>query len=346
MFRLLPSLLLLVLVSSCAVGQEEPRLTEIETFGTAPGGMARRADVQAFVARMVREHGFDRDGLLQQFSLIRTRPDIIATMRRPAEKTLPWHAYRDIFLDEPRIANGERFWETHRETLARAEAVYGVAPQTIVAIMGVETRYGRVTGRHGVLEALSTLAFDYPPRSPFFTRELEAFLLLCREEGIDPLTLQGSYAGAMGIPQFMPSSYRAYAVDFNGDGQRNLWQDPVDAIGSAANYLAVHRWVRGTPIAIPASLAPEATPDGLQGRDYKATFDSQVLQQNGVRPMKPLPSGQPVFVFELEGVSGPQHWIGLPNFYVVTRYNRSPLYVMAVHELGHAIEQRLSVKNQ
>lgn len=295
-----------------------------------------RPDVRSFIDEMSVRHGFDPDRLAGLFSQIRMRDDIIARITRPAEKAKPWHAYRAIFLDQQRIDGGAEFWRTHAADLARAERTYGVPPEIVTAIIGVETRYGRITGKDGVLEALATLAFDYPRRADFFRGELENYLLLTREERIDPLSLQGSYAGAMGIAQFMPSSYRAYAVDFNGDGHRDLWRDPVDAIGSVANYLGEHGWRRGLPIARPAAV---------QGTAYRAVLDQGLkpqlslreLDRYGVQPQTPMEPSLEAILLELEGRWGPQYWLGFDNFYVITRYNHSPLYAMAVYELAQAI---------
>lgn len=295
-----------------------------------------RSDVQAFIDEQVARHGFDRRELQALFAQVRMREDIIALMTRPAERTKPWYEYREIFLDQARIDGGVEFWRQHREALNRAEQRYGVPPEVIVAIIGVETRYGRITGRHGVLDALTTLAFDYPRRADFFRKELEHYLLLTREEGIDPLSLQGSYAGAMGIGQFMPSSYRAYSVDFTGDGRRDLWTNPVDAIGSVANYLAEHGWRPDEPVVQGATV---------QGNGYRAVlFEGRPpnrsvaeLADYGIRAGGAVDDSLAASLLELEGRQGPLHWLAFRNFYVITRYNRSPLYAMAVYELAQAI---------
>ena len=296
--------------------------------------LARRADVQSFIDRMVAEHGFDRTRLIDLFSQAEDQPDIIAAITRPAEAK-PWHAYRQIFLTPERTEGGVAFWQSHADTLYRAEQVYGVPAEIIVAILGVETRYGGFTGRHRVLEALSTLAFDYPKRSEFFTKELENYLLLTREEGIDPLSLEGSYAGAMGLAQFMPSSYRAYAVDFDADDHRDLWQNPVDAIGSIANYLARHRWQAGAPVAVPANVSGNDH-QSLLSRDLTPRYSLAELRQSGITPAVAV-TEQPAVLLEYEATDGPEYWLGFNNFYVITRYNRSPLYAMAVYQLATAI---------
>ncbi|MDX1605703.1 MAG: lytic murein transglycosylase B [Candidatus Competibacterales bacterium] len=300
---------------------------------------ALRPEIQSFIREMAAEHGFDQARLTEQFARIRRRDDIIALITRPAERTKPWHEYRAIFLDRQRIENGAAFWREHATTLARAEQTYGVPPEIVTAIIGVETRYGRVTGRDGVLEALTTLAFDYPRRADFFRRELEEYLLLTREEGIDPLSLLGSYAGAMGIAQFMPSSYRAYAVDFDDDGLRDLWHNPVDAIGSAASYLGEHGWRAGAPVVAAAEVSGSAWRAQLdQGMEPRLTVAE--WRALGVRPEVPVDDARRAILLELEGADGPIYRLGFHNFYVITRYNRSPLYAMAVFELAQAIRAR------
>lgn len=300
--------------------------------------LANRPEVQTFIAEMVRKHGFDPQVLNTIFSQAQFQPDIIAAISRPAEAK-PWHAYRKIFLVPKRIRGGVEFWNAHAPTLARAEQVYGVPAEIIVAILGVETLYGGNTGKHRVLEALSTLAFDYPRRADFFRRELEQYLLLAREEGIDPLSLQGSYAGAMGLAQFMPSSYRAYAVDFSGNGQRDLWTNPQDAIGSIANYLSVHGWTEGEVIVEPATVRGGQY-QSLLSKELKPKLTVQQLRQQGVIPQTSISGEKKAILLELEGEGGPEHWLGFNNFYVITRYNHSPLYAMAVYQLGQEIRRQ------
>ena len=221
-----------------------PALTVLMMFSAVTHGESylSRAEVDAYIEELIQQHDFSRPELEEVLAAAERRQDIIDLMRRPAERRLNWHEYRKIFLDEQRIAGGVEFWQQNQATLERAEKEYGVAPEVIVAIIGVETRYGRVTGRHRVVDALMTLAFDYPPRASFFRKELTQFLLLAREEGKNPTSLTGSYAGAMGFGQFIPSSYRNYAVDFDRDGVRDIWQNRTDAIGSVANYFSRHGW--------------------------------------------------------------------------------------------------------
>jgi membrane-bound lytic murein transglycosylase B len=219
-----------------------------------------------------------------------------------------------------------------------AEKVYGVAPQIIVAIIGVETRYGGNTGKYAVLDALSTLAFDYPPRAKFFRGELEQYLLLAREEHIDLLNTKGSYAGAMGYGQFIPSSYQRYAVDFDQDGKRDLWDSPMDIIGSVANYLHVNGWTPGAKVADRASVTGNRF-KGVIEKGLKPEMTVKQLKSEGITPVKPLPADTLAALISLDQKSGPEYWLGLNNFYVITRYNHSPLYAMAVYQLSEEIRQ-------
>lgn len=294
---------------------------------------------ESFAQRMATRHGFDASKIERLLAQSARQDDILAAIANPAE-ALPWYRYRPIFLQESRIRQGVVFWEQNQATLDRAAQQYGVPPQIIVAILGVETRYGSYRGKHRVIDALRTLAFDYPPRSGFFRSELEQYLLLAREEGFDPLRPEGSYAGAMGIPQFISSSYRVYAVDFNGDGHRDLWDQPEDAIGSVANYFKVHGWRRGEAVAVPASVTGEAARPDKAASKLEADSSVAELRKRGVIPAHTLPAEQPAGLVILESKEGPEYWVGLPNFYVITRYNHSALYAMAVYQLAQAIKQR------
>lgn len=291
-----------------------------------------------FAQRMATRHGFEASKIKHLLAQSQRQQAILDAIASPAE-ALPWYRYRSIFLDEPRIRQGVLFWKQHQAVLHRALQRYGVPPQIIVAILGVETQYGRVLGDYRVIDALRTLAFDYPPRSEFFRSELEQYLLLCHEEGFNPLKPKGSYAGAMGIPQFISSSYRAYAVDFNHDGRRDLWNQPADAIGSVANYLNVHGWQRGEAIAVPASVIGKAWHSKVTP---SLAVDTRIgeLRAVGVTPERALPARRPAGLVVLEAKAGPEYWIGLRNFYVITRYNHSALYAMAVYQLSQAIRQR------
>jgi len=304
----------------------------------AHADLAQKPAVQQFIAQMVKEHGFSRPKLEKLFSEAVERPEIVRAISRPAESK-PWYQYRPIFLTESRIRQGVEFWRAHAATLARAQKVYGVPPQMVVAILGVETRYGRHTGSYRVIDALSTLAFDYPPRSAFFRKQLVRFLLMTREEHIDPLSLRGSYAGAMGKAQFIPSSYRRYAVDFDHDGHRDLWRS-ADAIGSVANYFHVHGWQPGGAIARRAEVSGDRF-EALLTKGIEPSVPVDKLSGYGVHlGTRALAPGQPAALLELHDSSAPEYWVTLHNFYVITRYNHSPLYAMAVYQLGKAIRER------
>lgn len=220
-------------------------------------------NVDEFIAEMTRDYGFAGEQLRDLFKQAERKQAILDAISRPAERVKPWKEYRPIFLTDSRIAQGVDFWRENEAALTRAETEYGVPAEIIVAIIGVETFYGRNTGSHRVIDALSTLGFDYPPRQPFFRQQLKEFLLLTREEQVDPLTLKGSYAGAMGLPQFMPSSFRAYAVDFDGDGRIDIWNNPTDAIGSAASYFKQHGWTAGGPVVARAKVSGKRFEEGL-----------------------------------------------------------------------------------
>jgi membrane-bound lytic murein transglycosylase B len=260
---------------------------------------------------------------------------ILDAIARPAEKTKAWHEYRNIFLTDRRIREGLSFWSTHTETLDTVAARTGVPAELIVAIIGVETYYGRITGSYRVVDALATLAFDYPRRSAFFTGELEQFLILAWESGKDPLALKGSYAGAMGYGQFMPSSYRAYARAYEGEDAPDIWDDPADAIASVAHYLKAHGWRSGEPViadGVPNDPAPDLFESGL-----KPTKTVAALALEGLSAADPLEPSRKATPLRLEEEAGMRYWLGLHNFYVITRYNHSAMYAMAVWDLSQAI---------
>ncbi len=302
------------------------------------GDFQGNTEVQSFINEMVKRHQFPREQLVDLFAHARKRDDILEAIARPAEKTKPWYEYRKIFLTPQRISGGVEFWKANAAILERAASHFDMDPAIIVAIIGVETRYGKHTGSYRVIDALSTLAFAYPPRSKFFRSELEQFLILTREEDVDVDEVKGSYAGAMGYGQFIPSSYRSYAVDFSGDGKRNLWNDLEDIIGSVANYFHQHGWT--TNQAIGARVSSPGKPpsefpisDNLKPADLTAGD----FAAKGVLSTPKLPASQPVALLELEQPQGPEYWLIGNNFYVITRYNRSPLYAMAVFQLSEAI---------
>jgi membrane-bound lytic murein transglycosylase B len=286
---------------------------------------------------MAARHGIPAGDLYATLSRARRIPEIIAAISRPAE-ALPWHRYRRIFLQPDRIDGGVRFWLGNDAALRRAGDAYGVPPEIIVAIIGVETRYGRNAGTYRVLDALATLAFDYPKRADFFRAELEQFLLLVREQGLDAQSLKGSYAGAMGTPQFIPSSFRRYAVDFDGDGRTNIWDDETDAIGSVGNYFREHGWLIGGPVALPlpAGAAPAAA---LLVPELEPRMTVAELAAGGVAEALPVSAGEKFKLLALETESGRDYWLGFWNFYVITRYNHSVHYAMAVYQLAEEIRR-------
>ena len=305
---------------------------------------AQRDEVHAYVQTLERQHGFKSQALLELFSQAELRTDIIDRISKPAEKVWTWGKYKALLVGKKRIDAGVGFWRTHEETLNRAHQVYGVAPEYVVAILGIETRYGEVLGNFRVLDALLTLGFDYPPRAKFFRKELTQFLLLAREENKTPLSLKGSYAGAMGYGQFISSSYRHYAVDFDNDGVRDIWQNPVDAIGSIANYFAEHKWRGQHPVAEQVLLSSQTAAvlqdlqsDGaLKLRKTVGELQSRGLVLSPEQQAR-LPSDLKAALFKLQTESGNEYWLGLHDLYVITRYNHSHLYAFAVHHLAEQI---------
>lgn len=308
----------------CGVASAEDTAQALDT---------QRSSVQSFIARMSTEHGFSPVALAEVLSQAAMQQSILEAMSRPAERTLTWYEYRARFLTEQRIADGADFWQQHRELLDETAQRYGVAPQYLVAILGVETSYGRNTGRYRVLDSLSTLAFDYPPRSDYFTGELEQFLLLTREESLDVLAALGSYAGAMGPPQFMPGSLRRYGVDADGDGKRDLWSDWADILASIANYFRVHGWQPNGPVVVDARI-DQASAHDLDPRKLALNETAASLREKGVRFEATVPDDAPAMLIAADEVDSIQFRVGFNNFYVITRYNRSPLYAMAVNDLA------------
>ncbi len=310
---------------------------------TAKHDFLQRKEVQGFVDNMVTRHGFDENQLQSWFRAIRPRPDIIEAISNPAEAK-PWHQYRKIFIKEKRIKGGVDFWNTHRALLQQAEQKTGVPARIIVAILGVETLYNTYKGRHDVFESLVTLSFDYPKRARFFRSELEQFLLLAREEKVDPLALKGSYAGAMGGPQFISSSFRRYAIDFDNDGKRDIWNNPADMIGSVANYFKVHGWKQDQPITFLAS-ANGSRHQVAVDKGIKPYYSIKQLAEMGVHHYNnehTNPAARAALI-RLDQLDGAEYWIGLQNFYVITRYNHSALYAMAVYQLSEEIAARMKV---
>jgi lytic murein transglycosylase B len=295
---------------------------------------------KAFIEKMVTEHGFDKSELSAILAQAERKQSIIDAMNRPAEKVKPWKDYRLIFIQEKRIDEGADFWRKHSETLEDVSAKYGVDPAIIVAIIGVETYYGRITGSYRVLDALSTLAFDYPKRSPFFTKELENFLLLTREQNQDPTALKGSYAGAMGFGQFMPSSYRHYAVDYDGDEFIDIWNNPQDAIASVANYFVRHGWKAGEPVVAPAT-AVAGYDNEMLNKLQKPDTTLESFSSSGLQVQGDFSPERKAFPMKLLAEDGEEYWLGFDNFYAITRYNHSHRYAMAVYQLSELIRERV-----
>ncbi|MFN2288426.1 MAG: lytic murein transglycosylase B [Chromatocurvus sp.] len=315
---------LLAFVAACAEGQN---------YASHPAMLA-------FTERLVDEDGFEREELERLFAAAERQDSILEAIARPAEKTKPWHEYRQIFVTDKRTRQGVAFMRKHGETLARAQTETGVPASIIAAILGVETFYGRITGSYRVVNALATLAFDYPPRSDFFTRELRHFLILTREQGLEPLALKGSYAGAMGYGQFMPSSYRSYAVDFDGDGSVDIWDNPVDAIGSVANYLKQHGWRPDENIILPARRSG-GIPDSWINAGLKPERSLAQLIAAGLEPLGDAPDDALATGLAMQGDEDIEYWIGLHNFYVITRYNHSAMYALSVYQLSQRLQAEL-----
>jgi membrane-bound lytic murein transglycosylase B len=314
---------------------------------SAGSGYAKRSDVQAFIDELAREDHFSRRELIRLFAAARFQPRIVTAMDRPIVAPPKWFEYAPQFLSDARIDAGVAFFDAHGDALARAERDYGVPAEIVVAIVGVETFYGRNLGSYRVLDALSTLAFDYPRRAGFFRGELREYLLMAREQRLSPAAPKGSFAGAMGVPQFMPGSYRRYAVDFDGDGRTDLWGSSADVVGSVAHYLARHDWIPGGPVLLPASI--DAADRGAVLRRLDGGISERrplaAWEEDGVTadvPPSEAPA-DPVGLLMLEeppagGEERASYWIACPNFYVITRYNRSRLYAAAVWRLAQAVK--------
>ncbi|HHB8548720.1 TPA: lytic murein transglycosylase B [Klebsiella pneumoniae] len=350
--RYLALLPLCVLLAACSSKSKTPAETEMASgtggFLLEPqhnvmqmgGDFANNPAAAQFIDKMVAKHGFDRQQLQEILSQAKRLDYVLRLMDRQAPTGLPptgptgaWLRYKKQFITPDNVQNGVVFWNQYQDALNRAYQVYGVPPEIIVGIIGVETRWGRVMGKTRILDALATLSFSYPRRAEYFSSELETFLLMARSESDDPLELKGSFAGAMGYGQFMPSSYKQYAVDFNGDGHINLW-DPVDAIGSVANYFKQHGWVSGDLVAVQAlGQAP-----GLEN-GFKTKYSVSQLAAAGLTPTQPLGNHQQASLLRLDVGTGYEYWYGLPNFYTITRYNHSTHYAMAVWQLGLAVAQ-------
>lgn len=343
--RLAPGLLLTAasLLAACShVIKPAPKIAPPvpRTTAPAPTGYTARADVQAFITQLAHKDGFDKTWLEKTLGTAQKRDSILAAIAKPYEAK-PWYQYQPLFVNQARVQAGVVFWNTHTTLLEQAQKRYGVAPAIIVAILGVESFYGRQKGGYSVLDALATLSFDYPPRSAFFQNELEQYLLMCREQHLDPLTPTGSYAGAMGVPQFMPDSYRRYAVTFAGREPPDIWNDWADIIASVANYFHVHGWQPDGLVAVPAALPsviaqpPETLVPTTVGK----------LRAAGVITSEGLSNNTPAMLVALQLQDGTRYWLGLDNFRVILQYNKSPLYAMAVYDLAARISDIRAAEN-
>lgn len=304
----------------------------------------QRKDVQNFINAMVKQYHFNRKQLTETMNQVVLQPQIIESMEKPYEKK-NWDVYKELFLTAQRLKGGLDFWAANKAALEKAQKRYGVPPEIIVAILGVETLYGERQGENRVLDALATLAFNYPKRSPFFTKELREYLLLCREHGVPATYYKGSYAGAIGKPQFMPSSYRYYAVDFNNKGRRDLVTDNADSIGSIANYFHKHGWRINGGIAQPATISGWKYKH-IQMNPKTANYNFVQLHSAGIKPITasqnhPARAG----VIELMTGEGKEYWLAYPNFFVITRYNSSPQYALVVYLLSQQLKQQWMAQN-
>jgi len=295
-------------------------------------------EVEVFIEEMVQKHQFEARALRRLFTQVQPRPAILRAISTPGTAR-PWHEFRSRYMEPERVNNGVAFWRVHAATLEKASREFGIPEEIIVATIGVETFYGRNTGNFRVLEALTMLAFRYPPRAELFRSELEHYLLLARETGLDPTGIRGSYAGAMGIPQFLPSSYRNYAIDFDGDGKRDIINSTADAIGSVANYYKAFGWRPGQAVVVPAEVEGSGIAALLE-TGIKPLLKVAELKSQGVTPVMPMEEGVEAALFMVESATGPRYWLGLNNFYVITRYNRSLNYALTVYELAQELRAR------
>ncbi|HRQ57762.1 MAG TPA: lytic murein transglycosylase B [Azoarcus taiwanensis] len=318
-------------------------------LSAAQASFVSHPEALSFVQEMEERHGFDRSELLDALHRASHNERVIRLIQPPSQPgARSWRNYRQRFMGEPRISSGVSFWVRYEDSLREASRIYGVPPEIIVSILGVETHYGSYTGSFEAVSALATLAFDYPRRAELFRRELENLFLLAREQGRDPFSYRGSFAGALGYPQFLPSSIRNYAVDFNGDGRIDFDSDPIDAIGSIANFLAAHGWQEGEPITqrirIPADIDPRPLIEaGIEpSLEYFSLISSGISAYDGSQLH---PSLATVFDLPTPGETA-QYWVGYRNFYVITRYNRSSFYAMSVFELAEEIRARFERRRQ
>ena len=326
-------------------------LLSLAVLVTLPLASLSQADYSAhpeaaeFIDKMVEEHQFAREDIVSWLSVAKHQESIVKAMSRPAEKVKPWYEYRKHFISDRRISGGVKFWQEHKDTLEQAERDFGIDQAIIVSIIGVETNYGSNTGSYKVVDALATLAFDYytytnkrASRKRFFTAELENLFLLSREQGQNPVELTGSYAGAMGWGQFMPSSYRAYAVDFDGDEFADIWNNPTDAIGSVASYFSAHHWRQGETVAVRANISSDPAEDTLN-KLHRPKRSLAELEAQGYKVMEQLAPETKALPMRFSAKYGNEYWLGMHNFYVISRYNPRTKYAMAVYQLSELISQ-------
>lgn len=310
-----------------------------QTGANAQAAFETDEGAREFVREMSENHGFEQQQLLDALKRARHVPEVIRLITPPKSTSArSWKRYQARFLDDRRIDGGLRFWREHHDTLAAASARFGVPPEIIVAIIGVETHYGSYTGNFETVSALATLAFDYPPRAELFRKELENLFLLAREQKRDPFEYYGSFAGALGYPQFLPSSIRNYAVDFDGNGRIDFDSDPIDAIGSVANYLAAHGWVAGDPVAVRVHLPASVDAAGLIAAGIYPTIEADTVNALGLIPLGgDLHATKATLVDLVTPGERTEYWLGYQNFYAITRYNRSSFYAMSVYQLAESL---------
>jgi len=331
-YKLMSAAVLALLVFACPAATSKKAYVDL-----------RQKNVAAFIDEMVAQHDFNRDALSTVLASAEIKPDIIQKISTPAERSLSWGEYREIFITKERVAAGVAFWRDNKEMLARITLETGVSTEILVGVIGVETYFGRITGKDRVIDALATLAFAYPPRANFFRKELVQFLILTREEELDPGIPMGSYAGAMGRPQFMPSSFRSYAVDATGDGKRDIWGNWADAAGSIANYFLAHHWRVNEEVAARATLSSAwKGPAPLPDNTLKATETVESLSNKGVMFATDLCADSEGELLTYANDKGFEHWVGFHNFFVITKYNHSVMYALAVHQLGQKISSRVN----
>jgi membrane-bound lytic murein transglycosylase B len=305
------------------------------TLAQAPAKVKLKPEVEKFITQMVQQHQFEEPALRQILSQLKINDGVVKAINAPATSK-PWYEFKNIFITPTRTSGGVDFWNQNAEQLKRAREIYGVPEEIIVAIIGIETIYGKRTGSFRVIDALYTLAFEMPERASYFRGELEQFLLLTRENDLDPLTVKGSFAGAIGMPQFMPTSYRRFAVDFDSDGKIDLWENVPDVVGSVANYLHYFGWLAGQPIVVPARISGTEYKDIVE-KGFKPHLTLTQMLSKGVESTDAMPPELVAGLFALDLEQGQDYWLAFNNFYVITRYNRSKNYAMAVYLLANAI---------